>query len=312
MWFDLGPIMRAVVPAAIASLLAVLAFAGLSGQWDAARFAEAPITGTGFEDHLARAYQDHVAAGLEREHDTKFAASTARRARRLLRGYDVQPVVLGDLNFGGPVPVHLHEARSALVMAVERFGTANPASCARAQAAFDAWAVLAAAESRTGSAAGVRAKPANLSKAADAFPAVTAQGAHRDFVARLTACGQLPLREISFRPAERTNRYTIHFAWNSTALTPLAEDVLDQIAAQARRVPNLAIEVTGHADRSAEDARSLEISLARAQAVADGLAARGVSADTVQGRGDSKPVVATADGVREPLNRRVDIRLRRP
>ena len=48
------------------------------------------------------------------------------------------------------------------------------------------------------------------------------------------------------------------------------------------------------------------------KAVAADLVARGVSrsAITVQAYGESRPLVATADGVREPQNRRVEIILR--
>jgi len=70
--------------------------------------------------------------------------------------------------------------------------------------------------------------------------------------------------------------------------------------------------VAGHADRSGPDAYNLALSQRRGEAVAADLVARGVSrsAITVQVFGESRPLVATADGVRGPQNRRVEIILR--
>jgi len=69
------------------------------------------------------------------------------------------------------------------------------------------------------------------------------------------------------------------------------------------------IGVTGHADRSGSDAYNMALSLRRANAVKDQLVREGIpaSAITVVGRGESQPLVQTADGVREPQNRRVEI-----
>jgi outer membrane protein OmpA-like peptidoglycan-associated protein len=67
--------------------------------------------------------------------------------------------------------------------------------------------------------------------------------------------------------------------------------------------------VTGHADRSGSDAYNMALSLRRANAVKDQLVREGIAANqiVVVGRGESQPLVPTADGVREPQNRRVEI-----
>ena len=53
----------------------------------------------------------------------------------------------------------------------------------------------------------------------------------------------------------------------------------------------------------------MALSLRRANAVKDALVREGVPATgiAVIGRGESQPLVQTADGVREPQNRRVEI-----
>jgi outer membrane protein OmpA-like peptidoglycan-associated protein len=73
------------------------------------------------------------------------------------------------------------------------------------------------------------------------------------------------------------------------------------------------VSVVGHADRSGSDAYNQRLSQQRADAVADLLAAGGIprSALAVSAKGESQPRVPTADGVREPQNRRVEITVQR-
>ena len=66
------------------------------------------------------------------------------------------------------------------------------------------------------------------------------------------------------------------------------------------------------ADRSGTPAYNQGLSLRRARAVAAELVRRGVpqAEIAVQGFGDTRPLVPTQAGVREPQNRRVEIILR--
>lgn len=86
------------------------------------------------------------------------------------------------------------------------------------------------------------------------------------------------------------------------------EPVLEEAAKAAAAGTRLRL--TGHTDRPGSDAVNRRMSLKRAQIVADALVARGVSraALTIEGDGEATPFIATADGVREIQNRRVDIR----
>ena len=65
----------------------------------------------------------------------------------------------------------------------------------------------------------------------------------------------------------------------------------------------------GHTDTSGPEAYNMALSLRRANAVKDALVRNGVPAQaiTVIGRGEQGLLVQTADGVREPQNRRVEI-----
>jgi outer membrane protein OmpA-like peptidoglycan-associated protein len=75
-------------------------------------------------------------------------------------------------------------------------------------------------------------------------------------------------------------------------------------------VPDLL--VIGHTDRVGTDAFNDALSRQRAEVVRRALVARGLPADliVVIGRGEREPIIATADGVAEPRNRRVEIQVR--
>ena len=69
------------------------------------------------------------------------------------------------------------------------------------------------------------------------------------------------------------------------------------------------IQVTGYTDRSGSPGYNQRLSERRANNVAKALAAQGVppAQMVVSGRGENDNRVPTADGVREPQNRRVEI-----
>jgi OOP family OmpA-OmpF porin len=85
--------------------------------------------------------------------------------------------------------------------------------------------------------------------------------------------------------------------------------VLDQVAADYASGRPSRVMLSGHADRSGTEAYNDALSEQRARNVARALVARAVPerALDVQWFGERQPRIATADGVREPQNRRVEI-----
>lgn len=106
--------------------------------------------------------------------------------------------------------------------------------------------------------------------------------------------------------------YLVFFDWNRADLTDRARQIISDAAAARTTARATRIEVAGHADRSGTDRYNQALSLRRAETVAAELGRRGVSRSDIdiQAYGESRPLVATADGVREPQNRRVEIVLR--
>jgi len=106
--------------------------------------------------------------------------------------------------------------------------------------------------------------------------------------------------------------YLVFFDWNRADLTDRARQIIAEAASARTTVRSTRIEVSGHADRSGSDAYNQALSMRRAEAVAAELTRRGVprAEMVIQAFGESRPLVPTADGVREPQNRRVEIILK--
>lgn len=108
---------------------------------------------------------------------------------------------------------------------------------------------------------------------------------------------------------EVVRNYIVFFDWDSTALLPESLDILRTAAANAKKGKIVRLDATGHADRSGTATYNMGLSKRRAEAVKAELVRLGIPADeiAVQWKGETDPLVPTADGVREPQNRRVEI-----
>lgn len=112
-------------------------------------------------------------------------------------------------------------------------------------------------------------------------------------------------------PAAPPREFIVFFGHNKANLTAEAQEVIRQAAAAAKQFGAATISVVGHADRSGTPKYNQGLSQRRANNVKGGLVAEGIAADsiTTSAKGESDPLVPTADGVREPQNRRVHINL---
>lgn len=110
---------------------------------------------------------------------------------------------------------------------------------------------------------------------------------------------------------QAATEFIVFFGHNKSTLVPEALRVIAEAAATAKQHGAASISVVGHADRSGSDAHNSALSLRRGNVVKDALAAQGIPAGaiSVSAKGENDPLVPTADGVREPQNRRVNINL---
>ena len=104
-------------------------------------------------------------------------------------------------------------------------------------------------------------------------------------------------------------RYWVFFAWNRADLPPDGRKVVEEAAQSFLRTGSARISLVGSADRTGSPAYNEKLSARRADAVRAELVRLGVPADAIaiRAEGENAPIVATAAGVREPLNRYVAI-----
>jgi OmpA-OmpF porin, OOP family len=103
--------------------------------------------------------------------------------------------------------------------------------------------------------------------------------------------------------------FMVFFDWDRSNLSAQALATIQQAAQVYKTKGNARITATGHTDTSGPESYNMALSLRRANAVKDALVRDGVPATaiTVIGKGEQGLLVPTADGVREPQNRRVEI-----
>ena len=104
-------------------------------------------------------------------------------------------------------------------------------------------------------------------------------------------------------------KYLVFFDFDSSKVDQGGSSVLESVAAEIAKQNISSVNVVGHADTSGSKKYNQRLSLKRANAVRKALEARGVNANLlmVDSRGEDELMVSTADGVREPANRRVEI-----
>ncbi|MCA3390522.1 MAG: OmpA family protein [Roseomonas sp.] len=112
-------------------------------------------------------------------------------------------------------------------------------------------------------------------------------------------------------PVSAARTFLVFFDWSKADLTDRARQIIGE-AASSRGAGVTRIEVNGFTDRSGPADYNMGLSQRRANAVAAELVRRGVPRNEIvtRGFGEENNLVPTADGVREPQNRRVEIILR--
>ena len=110
-------------------------------------------------------------------------------------------------------------------------------------------------------------------------------------------------------PVCNSGPYIVFFDWDKSNLRPDAASVLDNAVAQYANCGNAKVMLAGHADKSGAATYNVGLSQRRNDTVRSYLESRGVAGGAIatEAFGETAPLVQTADGEREPQNRRVEI-----
>jgi outer membrane protein OmpA-like peptidoglycan-associated protein len=212
--------------------------------------------------------------------DLSDASHFARKAVSSAKGLNVQPDAVAYRTLGESDSSEMTAARARLMAGLEGGGRIKAApDASRAQVAYDCW--LEAVEAGDG-------------------PRIDT--CKKDFEDAMAAVEKALASGIE-------DVYLVFFAFDRSELTPVAETVLGEVVDAWQQGRPAKVMLAGYADRAGSERYNLGLSERRAHTVAAALTARGVPADIldVQWFGESNPRVPTADGVREPQNRRVEI-----
>ena len=125
----------------------------------------------------------------------------------------------------------------------------------------------------------------------------------------LGACNSQPQALTGPSPPMAQAPPMIFFDWDKSNLSPESMATINQAAADYKANGSAHITNVGNTDTSGSTDYNMALSIRRADAVKRALIQSGVPAVAIEtaGRGQANPLVPTADGVREPLNRRVEL-----
>jgi len=133
-----------------------------------------------------------------------------------------------------------------------------------------------------------------------------------DGKAALTPDVLAAIEEVVQNKPEAPQRFTLYFLEGRDELTAESKKDMEKVLAEVRRRPAPDVIVVGHTDRVGSLQDNDRLALRRAERLRSDLLKQGLPADSVQaaGRGEREPLVATADEVAEPRNRRVEMLVR--
>lgn len=128
----------------------------------------------------------------------------------------------------------------------------------------------------------------------------------------LVACNSQPDAPTALSPPSPSMAQApllVFFEWDKSDLSAVAMAMLGQAAAAYKATGSAHITVVGNADTSGSPDYNVALSIRRADSVKRALIQNGIPAAAIEtvGRGQTNLLVPTADGVRKPQNRRVEV-----
>ncbi len=275
----------------------VLAGCGAAFDYGGLRRLEAP--GDGFAARLGREYKDFALYEADEMYDWPDAAHFGKKALAAAHGEAPGPEPVGAWRLPAGLVDKITRARRHLISTLDAGARqAAPGTAARAQARFDCW--LEQQEENW--------QADHIKRCRDGYYAALEK--MEKALAAWTPGGHPALRPAVLPgQGSQPKAFVVFFTFDGDTLLPDGMVAMDAVAEAAKAGVPVSIGVGGHADRAGPERYNMDLSLRRAEAVREALAERGVDRAriTVGAHGESRPRVATPDGVRDPRNRRVEV-----
>lgn len=260
----------------------------LTGERTLARLNQTEPTGSPFTQALSREYRAFANSEWKDMNDWPDGSYFAEKGLRAAQGTVVPPEEVQDRRIPTDIRGEMANARARLIAAFDAGARErNPEQAAIAQARFDCW----------------------MEQQEENWQVQDIARCRNEFNQALAALEGAPA-PAAVRP--QPGAVLVFFDYNATDITANGQRVVAEAAAAARSAPNATVVVAGHTDTTGSPQYNQTLSMRRANTVRDALVAAGIPANRIvsEARGESQPLVPTGDGVREPSNRRAEIRLR--
>lgn len=111
------------------------------------------------------------------------------------------------------------------------------------------------------------------------------------------------------QPPAQVGPFLIFFDWDKSDITPEASAILDRAVEQYQQTGQTSVQIAGFTDTSGTNTYNQGLSERRAANTKAYMVGKGVPDGSIssQGFGETRLLVQTADGVREPQNRRAEV-----
>lgn len=290
-----------------AALMLVTACSAFEGHNEVEKLNEASAAGSPFTQQLTAEYRAFSNYELKEERDYADALHFARKGLEAAAGTPVMPEPVNDWDLTANDIAELSQAYARLVSAFDRGAREIiPGKTAIAQARYDCWIeeqeeVAKGEGDSTACKADFMAAMSEVEAALPAvLPAAPAQEMFPEPVTMIDANEPLNVQEAM---------YLVFFDFDKSTIGAGGTNVIDAVVNEVQNRNIQTIRVVGHTDTSGPQDYNDRLAVRRANAVKSELIARGIPAGiiTTEARGENELLVNTADGVREPANRRAVI-----
>lgn len=267
----------------VISVMAIFALTACNAGWDLDNLRRAPMKGSAYQTALAKKYRAYSEAEAK-NFDWWSSQYFAKKGLSVAYGRNVQPENPDNWDVPSSMRPALGDGRAKLmaVLTPEAINE-HPEVASSAVMQYDCW----------------------VENMKDGWQGEEIDSCRSRFFDELAT-----LEELMKESTAKTLEYTIYFATNHAELDNGGRKVVMQI------IKDLSLDsgdydvvVNGHTDRVGSPQYNMKLGLRRANSVKAALVEGGVLAGkiAVYSFGETDPTTATADGIGEPKNRRVEI-----
>lgn len=275
-----------------AKIIGVASVSLLLAACGTADIANMPVKGGAFEQGLRDGYINLADSEYDQT-DIGSGNVFSDRAKMSAMGTPPTPEVLAARKLVAPHLAELTGARSRLVSALSNEAARKAATdAAAAQVSFDCW--MEQAEENI--------QPDHIAACRSDFMAAMSR-IDAALMPKVAAAKPAPKKKAR-KP--QTSKYVVYFDHNSATLNKAAMNGIDFVKGEVKK--GAKISVAAFTDRSGTPAYNNILATKRANTVVYALEKAGVKGDiSTDVYGEERNAVATKEGVREKLNRRVEI-----